>query len=245
MKIVDIKTKLKNIGVNIDEINMGDFDFIGEFTAKRHRTNTHPLYKTTGMFYRSNYERGILISNLIKKYNCKSMLEIGFGRGYSTFCAAKTFNDLGVDYRITTVDPNLGTQETVQHLNALKTIFPSQWFNIEFIPDISINALKNCDNYDLIYIDGDHTYNGTKTDWELTQHHFNKLMLFDDYHLPTKTLDKSDIECNVLIDQINEIEFNCSEKELIKMDRRMFIDDRSYSDEQVDYGQVLLTKFGL
>ena len=34
------------------------------------------------------------------------MLEIGFGRGYSTFCAVKAFKDFGIDGKITTIDPN-------------------------------------------------------------------------------------------------------------------------------------------
>ena len=63
-------------------------------------------------------------------------------------------------------------------------------------------------------------------------------MLFDDYHLPTKE-DKG-IQCSKLINEIDD-----PSKELIKLDRRMFFDDRQFSDDQVDYGQVLLTKQGV
>jgi hypothetical protein len=43
-----------------------------------------------------------------------------------------------------------------------------------------------------------------------------------------------------LIDEIDD-----PSKELIIMDRRMFFDDRQLSDDQIDYGQVLLTHPGV
>ena len=49
--------------------------------------------------------------------------------------------------------------------------------------------------------------------------------------------EQKDIECRKLIDSIED-----DTKELIKMDRRIFFDDRGLNDEDIDYGQVLLTK---
>ena len=46
-----------------------------------------------------------------------------------------------------------------------------------------------------------------------------------------------DIECSKVIDNITNYQ-----KELIIMDRRIFFDDRGYTDDEIDYGQVLLTK---
>ena len=63
----------------------------------------------------------------------------------------------------------------------------------------------------------------------------NKILLFDDYHLPGKV--EKDINCSNLIDQIED-----NSKELIIMDRRIFFDDRGYTDDEINYGQVLLTK---
>ena len=88
----------------------------------------------------------------------------------------------------------------------------------------------------MIYIDGDHTYEGVKTDWELCKDKFNAFLLFDDYHLPSKDSGPG-IQCAKLIDEIED-----ETKELIIMDRRIFVDDRGYSDEEIDYGQVLLTR---
>jgi hypothetical protein len=233
MKKINIKQKLENIGISLDSIIMGDFDYIGRFTAERHRNQDDPNYKKYGAFYRSNYERGILIYHLIRKYEITSMLEIGFGRGYSTFCAAKAFHDAGVKGNITTVDPALDEK----YLNMLQQVFPKDWFDyIQFVKGTSSQMLPQISGkFDFVYIDGDHSYEGTKSDWEMTKEKWNKCLLFDDYHLPTKN--DPGIQCRDLIDSIQD-----DSKELIIMDRRMFFDDRRFTDEQIDYGQVLLTK---
>ena len=46
-----------------------------------------------------------------------------------------------------------------------------------------------------------------------------------------------DIECSKVIDQIDD-----ESKELIIMDRRIYFDDRRLKNDEIDYGQVLLTK---
>lgn len=231
MKTIDIKEKLTEIGVSLNDIILGDFDSIGEFTAKRQRSQSELQYKTKGAFYRSNYERGILIYYLIKQFELRSVLEIGFGRGYSTFCAAKAFVDLGIDGTVTSIDPNFDEK----FLSATTQIFPSEWFkHIKLIKGESKDVIPKLEEkqFDLVYIDGDHSYEGTKSDWDLTKTLAQKFVLFDDYHLPTKT--DPGIQCNKLIDEIDD-----PTKELILMDRRIFLDDRQI--EKIDYGQVLLT----
>ena len=68
MKKIDIREKLNNIDASLENIVLGDFDVIGRFTAERTRDANHPLYKSSGHFYRSNYERGNLIYYLIYIY---------------------------------------------------------------------------------------------------------------------------------------------------------------------------------
>lgn len=234
MKKIMIQEKLKNMGVFLEDINLGDFDVIGEYTAKKNRSKDSELYKKVGCFFRPNYERGVLMYYLSRKLKFESVLEIGFGRGYSTFCMAKAMCDHGIDGKITTVDPSFNND----FLNQLAQIFPKAWFEkIEFINNTSEQFFKDHpDNkYDFIYIDGDHRYDAVKLDWENCKDRFDKALLFDDYHLPTKR--QKDIECSRVIDEIND-----ESKELIILDRRIFFDDRGYTDDQIDYGQVLLTK---
>lgn len=235
MKRVHIVEKLKQIGVELEDISLGDFDRIGEFTAKRERSPDSEHYRTAGAFYRSNYERGVLIYYLIRKFNLTSFLEIGFGRGYSTLCAAKAFHDSGVQGKITTIDPNLDEK----FIQALGTVFPREWFSyIQFVKGTSRQCLPTItDSYDFVYIDGDHSYEGTKFDWENTKDKYNKFLLFDDYHLPSK--DDPGIECRKAIDEIED-----DSKEFLVIDRRIFTDERKVPDEDVNYGQVLLAKKG-
>jgi predicted O-methyltransferase YrrM len=237
MKRINIKEKLVQIDVALDSIVLGDFDSIAEFTAKRNRRPDEPNYAKYGAFYRSNYERGILIYHLIRKFKLKSFLEVGFGRGYGTMCAAKAMVDNGDDGKVYTIDPNLSEE----YVKGLTGIFPHEWFkNINFYcgksGDVLAGELKDM-QVDFAYIDGDHSYAATKLDWELVKDRNWKFVLFDDYHTNPPS---PDIECKRLID---EIEF--PNKELIIMDRRMFLDERGKSDDEIDYGQVLLTAPGI
>ena len=231
MKEIHIKDKLKEIGMPIEDITLGDFDVIGHYTAYKNRPTNSEMYKKVGCFFRPNYERGILIYSLIKKYKLKSYLEVGYGRGYSAMCAAKAFQELG-EGEIVTVDPVISEDE----IKRISSIFGRDFINmIRFVHAKSDNYLPAVEqNYDLIYIDGDHTYEGVKYDWEQLKDKYNKFLLFDDYH---KTQKQDEIECSKLIDEIED-----DSKELIIMDRRIFLDDRQIPDEEIDYGQVLLTK---
>tara|TARA_A100001011_G_C14274225_1_gene828390 strand:- start:746 stop:1465 length:720 start_codon:yes stop_codon:yes gene_type:complete len=224
------------VGVKIEDIKLGDFDIIGEYTAKKNRGQNSDLYREVGCFFRPNYERGILMYHLIKKHRIESVLEIGFGRGYSAFCMAKAMCDFGIDGKITTVDPNFNKDL----LNQLTNIFPKVWFEkIEFVSGTSDQFFntRNADKYDFIYIDGDHRYEYVKNDWENCKDKFNKFLLFDDYIDKKRAV--KDIECSQLIDKISEEEFD---KNLIIMDRRIFFDDRRISDDEIDYGQVLIAR---
>ena len=170
-------------------------------------------------------------------YDIKSFLEIGFGRGYGTLCAAMAMQENGGG-TITTIDPNFD----YDHIDRIKQAFPKEWFDmINFVPDYSQRHLsENDESFDFVFIDGDHRYEAVKRDWELCKDRYNKILLFDDY-IPIGTPNTDvDIECSKLIDDIED-----DSKELIIGDRRIFVDDRRWTDDQIKAGQVLLTKDGI
>lgn len=233
MDKIGIVDKLSELGFALDDLTLGDFDVIGEWCAKKRRAEGSELYKKAGAFFRPNYERGLLIYSLIHEYNVKSFLEIGFGRGYGTLCAAMAMHENGGG-KIVTIDPNFDNA----HIDRLKQAFPKDWFDmIEFVPAYSQKYLsENNDSFDFVYIDGDHRYEAVKQDWELCKERYEKILLFDDY-IPPKDDSPDDIQCSTLIDSIED-----DSKQLVIMDRRIFVDDRKLADDEINYGQVLLTR---
>lgn len=234
MRKVMIQEKLKQLQINTEDLILGDFDAIGEYTAKKMRDPGTENYNNVGCYFRPNYERGILMHYMIQQLKLKSILEIGFGRGYATFCMARAMCQSGIEGKITTVDPNLDEK----FLNHLAGVFPKEWFEkVNFVKATSDDFFRNLteeEKYDFIYIDGDHRYESVKNDWENSKNRFKSALLFDDY---SEARNIKDVDCGKLIDEIEG--YN---KELIIGDRRIFLDDRGKTDDEINYGQVLVTK---
>ena len=51
MKETMIKEKLVELDVHIEDIVLGDFDVIGEYTAKKNRSPNSELYSSVGCFF--------------------------------------------------------------------------------------------------------------------------------------------------------------------------------------------------
>jgi predicted O-methyltransferase YrrM len=81
-----------------------------------------------GKYYRANYERGILLYALVAHFKPTTILEFGTGRGYGSFCMARSLVDHNLPGKIYTMDKrsknkkevwpiNLGKGEETQNLS--------------------------------------------------------------------------------------------------------------------------------
>lgn len=234
-KIVNIKAKLEEIGMPLESLSLGEFDYIAEPTAKKMRDPGSELWRKVGAFFKPNLERGLLIYSLIRKYNLTSYLEVGFGRGYSAICAAKAMADNGGEGQVMVIEPVLDDN----HMNMLAQIFPPEWMNrIQIAKGKSSDILpKLQDKYDFVYVDGDHTAPAVRSDWEGVKNVFSCFCLLDDW-LMDKGTDPM-IQVHEALEEVEQPEGTRSE--LIVMDRRIFFDDRGWPDDKIKYGQLLLT----
>jgi predicted O-methyltransferase YrrM len=233
--IIQVVDKLKELNHFVGEnLTMGNFDQIGELTAKKTRHPSSEYYQKYGCFFRPNYERGLLLYALVRHLKIESFLEIGFGRGYGTLCVAMAMHENGSG-KITTVDPNFDEN----HIKRLQHSYPDEWFHrINFVQSTSevfFDSEEVEEKYDLIFLDGDHRYEAVKSDWDSCKNRFDHALIFDDYHLPGK--EEKDIEVSSVVDHLEE----GYDKQLIISDRRIFVDDRGFADDLPE-GMVFVTR---
>jgi cephalosporin hydroxylase len=235
MRTVDIAKKLEELGTPASTFSLGDFDAIGEYCAKKGRGHDSPLYARVGCFFRPNYERGILAAAMVKRYRPTQILEVGFGRGYWAVCAAKAMVEAGIDGKITSIDPSIDKQ----HIKLMEKLFPREWLSkITMVEGRSVDVIPQLDGrFDVVYVDGDHTYGAVKADWELIRDRFDQFAIFDDYY-KSESSTARDVAVARAVDEIPS-EY---ERELVIMDRLLFMDDRG--DVNKDYGQVIIRKPG-
>ena len=84
------------LSLGIDLPPQADFWKLGDQTALR--------VSPDGSYYRSNYERGMLLYALVAHHRPKTVLEFGTGRGYGTLSMAWAMHAHNIDGMIYTVD---------------------------------------------------------------------------------------------------------------------------------------------
>ena len=108
----------------------------------------------------SGHFQGRVLSMLSKIIHPTNILEVGTYTGYATLCLAEGLAENGtidtldieeelVDFQRKYFDKSPWGSQITQHLGEATTIIPT--INIKF---------------DLVFIDGDHSYEGAKKDWE-------------------------------------------------------------------------------
>jgi hypothetical protein len=235
-RVINIKQKFQELDVSLDEISLGDFDYIGEITVKSMRDPQSELWRKVGAFFKPNLERGLLIYSLIKKYKLDSYLEVGFGRGYTALCAAKAFSELNNSGTVNVVEPNINDQ----HMQMIGSVFPEEWTTrlqiAKLHPEDALPKLQ--DKYDLVYVDGNPSMLTARSNWEGVKDRWNCFCLINNYQIDSQG--DPNVQVAQALDEVAQPEQ--TDSDLLIMDRRIFPDDRNWSDDMIKGGQLLLTR---
>jgi len=177
--------------INYSDLNFDDFSILANATA---------LNEDTGELL--EFYRGPLLYSLISMLKPKQILEFGTGFGYSALCMAKALTDSNINGKIYTIDrkgndekifryyqlPNerVPQKNKISNKETWKSIAPIEWID-KIIPLQGYSGVmmdeNKFDNIDFCYVDGIHTYDGTKHDFlsflKVASNNFS--VLFDDY----------------------------------------------------------------
>jgi len=192
MKIVSLNDFLDSI--KFSNLKLNDFWILGNATSLWKNENHE--------FLKLNFHRGPLLYALVGYLRPKSILEFGTGGGYSALCMAKALHDFKIDGKIYTIDRDGNNEKILRSYQLPDDITPKEnkisnseiWNSValpEWIEKIfplkgysgSIMKKPIFNNIDFCYIDGVHTYEGTKHDFLsfLTVASNSFSVLFDDY----------------------------------------------------------------
>jgi hypothetical protein len=195
MRHVDIKDKLPELLAEAPDWSA--FVRVGDLTKLRRRSD--------GSFYRANYESGLLLYALVRRFHAEEILEVGTGRGFGALCMAMALRDAGTGGRIVSVDVKgydekqewpideaAGEGPRVARLSLRevweKHFDPALLARITLERGSSLEVLARLSRRgalapDFVYIDGDHS-------WPVVRHDFHACyllarrpfrMLLDDY----------------------------------------------------------------
>jgi hypothetical protein len=217
-----IRDFLSKIDVYSESVNLGEFDYIGEFTAKSQRSPLTPEYSKLGAFFRNDYERGILLYYLVRMLKISSVFELGIERAYSTLCVARALNET-TGGTVTSVERSIEQE----HVVALSKLFPHEWFkHIKFIKGefeqscLSLEELKT-KQFELISVNLKNP-NDLVTTWKHIRGKWSRAIVIDVGDSDEMTKISQELE-GELSSQENVSVFR------VNTDRCLFPDDRDSS----------------
>jgi len=150
------------------------YDVIDESFFFEKDDPNHREYLTGGNYYEIYYA-------ISKYFNPKSILEIGVRFGYSLFTmiSASDFIERAVGYDIDEYEKD-GLEKAKKEIET--RLKPGVELSLELKDSQSISELDSF--YDIIHIDGDHSYGGKVHDLNLTIGKSSVVIVDDYYHVP-------------------------------------------------------------
>ena len=192
MRKVEVRDKVAELGAELPPVET--FWKVGDLTALRRDDRGH--------YYRSNYERGLLLYALVTTYRPRLVLEFGTGRGYGALCMARAMHEHDIDGQVVTIDAvayheqqewpiDWGNGPLVEKLacsDVWPKMFPDGWLKlIRCLNASSSDAMarwpSDLGSVDFVYIDGGHDHETVRHDFysSLVAVGATFRMLFDDY----------------------------------------------------------------
>jgi hypothetical protein len=242
LRRIDIKAKIAELGIEMPPYQT--FERMGNLLALRQRADLS--------FYRSNFERGILLYALVAYYKPKVILEFGTGRGYGAFSMARALCDFGLEGSVYTIDSRTYTQGSKWEIDfsgepevrfcSWAEVWPKYINGVLRDRVICLNGLsaevmrrwcrKNLPRVDFCFLDGGHDYLTVKEDFysfiNVSSSQF--AVLFDDYAVrPGFGI------CKFADEEVTPT----FQAELIYTDRRWYGGEYEHHAEP-DYGMLLI-----
>ena len=138
-----------------------------------------------GELFRRNYERGMLLLAVAWKYQLCRLLEFGTGRGFVVACVSL----LDSIQDIYTIDRarerrTIGVAKKAGFLDSRTHFIQKNSFKLKSV-DLQ-------DDFDLVFIDGEHSEKAVKNDFKIALQHTTKkaIIVFDDYRNKHKEVKK-------------------------------------------------------
>lgn len=157
-----------------------------DFTYEKYKNYVYPNDQWYHLYITSDfYEHFNTKYKIFKKYNKKSMAEIGVRFGYSLYAFCHANPDLEYD-GFDIINGGHGGQMNIDTFEYVKNKIPSEFPNAKInLHHSNTQILNNLidKKYDYIHIDGDHSYNGCYHDMEISYKSCNKgaIIHLDDY----------------------------------------------------------------
>jgi predicted O-methyltransferase YrrM len=134
-------------------------------------------------------EHAWLLYGLVRSQQPKVCVEIGSARGKSACFISRALEDNGGEGKLYAIDPHTQTQwndhESVNSYDIMKQNLEAFGVShrVEIVREYSGNAARNWNKpIDMLFIDGDHSYEGCKADWDLFSPHVSQfgVVIFHD-----------------------------------------------------------------
>ncbi len=181
LKRIDLKLSI----IEIEKIDLTALQYNQLVNWLRNKAGT-----SNKKYFKANFTGGLKLQQVpeeyaslmqfVRSFQPKSYLEIGIGNGGSWFLMSYFLkNSLEISHAVDNLSYGKQINQQKADIESIKKYLSSSISDVNFFHSSSTNFLTNCDNkYNVIFIDGDHSYEGVKSDYEFSKKLLHKEGMF-------------------------------------------------------------------